>query len=74
MSFVILLVMSYIENRRHIIYVKDLLDEIQFYMWFPIVNTLTLIVIVVCIVLMKLWSLFKLDILWEKFINIKLKK
>ena len=81
--------MCYVENRRHINYVKDLIDEIQFYMWFPIINTLTLISIVVVMVIlttstligivvfmviMTLWKLFKLDVLWYKFRNIKLKK
>lgn len=72
-SFVIHLIMCYRENRYHIKYVKDLLAEIDVYMWFPVFNTLTLIIIAVAIVMLTLWKLFKLDVLWEKFINIKLK-
>ena len=72
-SFVIHLIMCYRENRYHIFYVKDLLAEIEVHMWFPILNTLALIVIAVAIVMLTLWKLFKLDVLWEKFINIKLK-
>lgn len=72
-SFVIHLIMCYRENRYHIFYVKDLLAEIDVHMWFPFLNTITLIAIVVGIVIITLWKLFKLDVLWEKFINIKLK-
>lgn len=73
MSLVIHIIICYMENKRHIFYVGDLLDEIVFFMWFPLLNTLTLIIVVVDIFIMKLWELLKLDILWEKFRNIKLK-
>lgn len=72
-SVVIHIIMCYRENRYHISYIKDLLGEIDVYMWFPFLNTLILIGIAVVIVIVKLWKLFKLDVLWEKFINIKLK-
>ena len=72
-SFAIHLVLEYGENKRFIHDVGDLIDNIHFYMWFPLLNTLILIVVVVCIFIMKLWKLLKLDILWEKFRNIKLK-
>lgn len=52
---------------------RDLLDEIEFYMWFPILNTLMLLLAAIVVTLMKLCELSKLDILWEKFENIKLK-
>ena len=54
-------------------YVRDLLDEIEFYMWFPILNTLMLLLVTIVVTIMKLWELSKLDILWEKFRNIKLR-
>ena len=73
MSFTIHLLMEYKENKRFIHNVGDLMDNIRFYMWFPLLNTLMLIVVVVCVFIIKLWKLFKLDILWEKFRNIKLK-
>lgn len=72
-SLVIHIVMCYKENKRHIFYVRDLLDEIEFYMWFPILNTLMLLLVTIAVTIMKLWELSKLDILWEKFRNIKLK-
>lgn len=72
-SLVIHLVLCYKNNKRHIFYVRDLLDEIEFYMWFPILNTLMLLLVTIAVTIMKLWELSKLDILWEKFRNIKLR-
>lgn len=69
-SFVINLIMCYQDNKRFIYKVGDLIDNIEFYMWWPIMNTLFLIIIIV----IKIWTLSKLDILWEKFRNVKLKK
>lgn len=71
-SLVIHIVLCYKNNKRHIFYVRDLLDEIEFYMWFPILNTLMLLLVTIAVTIMKLWELSKLDILWEKFKNIKL--
>lgn len=59
-SLVIHLVMCYKEYKYAIYKVGDLIDLVEFHMWFPILNTLLLIVFIV-------------DILWEKFRNIKLK-
>jgi hypothetical protein len=72
-SLVINLIICYQDNKRHIFNVGDLLDEIEFYMLCPILNTLSLVIIVVIIVVKKLRTLSKLDILWEKFRNIKIK-
>lgn len=65
-SFAIHLLMEYKESKRFIHNVGDLIDNIQVYMWFPLLNTLMLIVVVVGIFIMKLWKLLKLDILWKK--------
>ena len=73
MSFAIHLLMEYKENERHIRNIGDLIDNIRFYMWFPLLNTLLLIIVVIGIFIMKLWELLKLDILWEKFRNIKIR-
>lgn len=72
-SFVVHILMCYQKNKRHIFYVGDLIYEIEPHMWCPILNTSVLIFIVVCTAIIKLWKLLKLDILWEKFRNIKLK-
>jgi hypothetical protein len=72
-SFAIHLILEYRENKRFIHDVGDLIDNIHFYMWFPLLNTLILIVAVVSIFIMKLRELLKLDILWQKFRNIRLR-
>ena len=72
-SFAIHLLAEYRENKRSIHDIGDLIDNIHFYMWFPLLNTLMLIIVVVAIFIMKLWKLLKLDILWQKFRNIKLR-
>ena len=72
-SLMIHLVLCYKDNKRHIFYMRDLLDEIEFYMWCPILNTAYIIVVIICIAISKLWKVSKLNILWEKFRNIKLK-
>lgn len=72
-SLVIHLVLCYKENKRHIFYMRDLLEEIEFYMWFPVLNTFMLIALALLIGIISIWKVSKLDILWEKFRNIKLK-
>jgi hypothetical protein len=49
-----------------------LIDKIELYMWFPILNTIFIIILIVCVCSVKIGELFKLNILWEKFKNIKL--
>jgi hypothetical protein len=72
-SFAIHLLLEYKERKQYIHDIGDLIDNISFYMWFPILNTLILIFAVIGIFIVKLEELSKLDILWEKFRNIKLK-
>lgn len=71
-SFALHLLIEYRENKRFIYNIGDLIDSIQIYMWVPLINTLMLIFIVVVIFIMTIWELLKLNILWEKFRNIKL--
>lgn len=72
-SFAIHLILCYRENRCFIYKVGDLIDEIEFYMWLPVLNTFTLIACALCLCIIAIWKVSKLDILWEKFRNIKLK-
>lgn len=72
-SLIIHIIICYKENRLHIFYVKDLLKEIQFSMWFPILNTILLLLYIIFIIIIKICEVLKLNILWEKFKNIKLK-
>ena len=66
-SLVIHLIILYKENKQDIYYVKDLLDETEFEMWCPILNTVMLIVFILFVCLMAI------EKLWEKFKNIKIK-
>ena len=72
-SFAIHLLLEYRENKRFIYNIGDLIDSIQIYMLVPLINTLMLIFIVVGIFIMTIWELLKLNILWGKFRNIKLR-
>lgn len=72
-SLVIHLILCYKEHEWHISCVGDLIDEIKFYMWFPGLNTFMLIIVAVGIFIIKLWELLKLDVLWQKFRNIRLR-
>lgn len=72
-SLMIHLVLCYKDNKQYIFYMRDLLDEIEFYMWCPIINTIVIIAVIIGIAIAKLWKVSKLNILWEKFRNIKLK-
>lgn len=65
--------MCYREYRCIIYKVGDLIDLIEFHMWFPILNTLILISFILYLGIIKMWELSKLNILLEKFRNIKLK-
>jgi hypothetical protein len=71
-SFAIHILLEYKENKRFIHNIGDLIDNIELFMWFPLINTSTLIVVVIGIFIKNLCELLKLDILWKKFRNIRL--
>lgn len=72
-SLLIHLIMCYREHKYIIFKVGDLIDVLEFYMWFPILNTILLLMIGIAVVIAKIANLLRLPILWEKFRNIKLK-
>ena len=72
-SLVIHLIVCYRENKRVIFKVGDLIDKMDGLSWFPLINTLSLIVVVLCFIVYTIFKLLKIDVLWEKFRNIKLK-
>lgn len=43
LSLAIHLVWLYFENKRHIYTVGDIIDEVEFYMWFPVLNIICLL-------------------------------
>jgi hypothetical protein len=72
-SLVLHLVVCYKENKFAIHKVGDLIDLIEFHMWFPLLNTLLILVVIIGIAIMTLWEVSKLNILWKKFRSIKLR-
>lgn len=72
-STIIWITWVYIEEKRWLYDVGDLIDKIEFYMWFPIINTVTMAGFMTILFFYKILTLLKLDVLWEKFRNIKLK-
>lgn len=72
-SLVVHLIVCYKENKRHIFYMRDLIEEIELYMWCPVINTLMLIAYALYLGIIAIWKVSKLGILWERFKSIKLK-
>lgn len=72
-SCIIYIVWTYYENKHTIFKIGDLIDLIEIHMWFPVINTGTLIFISIAFILYTIAYLLKLPELWEKFRNIKLK-
>lgn len=72
-SVAICLITCYYENKNYIHDIGDLLDETEGFMWCPFINTVFIIVFCLCLGAVALWELFKLNILWEKFKNIKIR-
>lgn len=72
-SVAVCLITCYYDNKNYIHDIGDLLDETEGFMWIPVINTALVIVFCLCLGIVKLWELSKLNILWEKFRNIKLR-
>lgn len=72
-SFAINILLIYFEGKRYIYKVGDIIDKIEFYMWCPLINTFFLIVFALYYIVYTIFKLLKIDVLWEKFRNIKLK-
>lgn len=72
-SLVTFLIVCYRENKNAIFKVGDLLDNTEFFMWIPLINTGTLIIFGILMMITKITNLLKLSVLWNKFRNIKIK-
>jgi hypothetical protein len=72
-SVAICLITCYYDNKNYIHDIGDLLDQTEFFMWIPVINTALVIIFLFGLGTVKLWELSKLNILWEKFRNIRLK-
>lgn len=72
-SVAIFLITCYYDNKNYIHDIGDLLDTTENFMWCPVLNTGVIVVFCLCLGIATLWELSKLNILWEKFRNIKLR-
>lgn len=75
-SFAIYIAIIYLDCKRYLYFINigNIIDEIRFYMWCPIINTVYLIISAVCFIFDGLIKLTKIEELWRKFRDIKIKK
>ena len=73
-SFIAHIMFLWAEEGKKFYRIGDVVDSIEFYMWFPILNTLLLILIVIAIIAHGLYKILRLDVAWDWLMNIKLKK
>ena len=72
-SVAVMLIICYYEEKHYIHDIGDLLDETDGFMWCPFINTVIIIAFCLCLVVVKLWELSRLNLLWEKFRKIRLR-
>lgn len=72
-SVAVCLITCYYDNKETIHDIGDLLDETEGFMWCPFLNTGLVVVFGLCLVIATLWTFFRLNVLWEKFRNIKIR-
>ena len=73
-SLAIHIIMCYRENKYAIYKVGDLIDLMDSFAWIPIINTLFIVILILAFLAVVIWESTKLDVLWGKFRNIKLKQ
>lgn len=65
------------EYRKFCFTVGDVIEQMYYEHFFPVLNTFLLIAFIICIVFSTIgdfiWNNLKFNKIWEKFINIKLK-
>ena len=72
-SFIAHIILLWREEGKSFYKIRDVVDSIDFYMWFPILNTLFLILLVIVCIAHFLYKLLRLDVVWDWLMNIKLK-
>lgn len=72
-SCAIYIALVYHDDKKYIYKVGNLIDRMDFYMLFPILNTFVLVLIGIGYISVFIADWLKLPELWEKFRNIKLK-
>lgn len=72
-SVAVCLITCYYDNKNYIHDIGDLLDETEGFMWIPVINTGVIVVFCLCLVITTLWTFSRLNVLWEKFRNIRIR-
>lgn len=74
-SFAIHIAIIYFKRKKYLYRIGDIIDEIEFYMWCPVINTASLIIEMGCFIFVCLIKLTQFICgLWERFRDIKIKK
>ena len=72
-SIILTWLIIYIEEKDNLNTFGDILDNTEFFVYIPILNTFIYIIYIILLILYKLSLVLKLSDLWNKIRNIKLK-
>lgn len=72
-SIILTWLLIYIEEKDNLNTFGDILDNTEFFVYIPILNTFIYIIYIILLILYKLSLVLKLSDLWDKIRNIKLK-
>ena len=77
LSYIITIILTwliiYIEEKDNLNTFGDILDNTEFFVYIPILNSFIFIIYIILLILYKLFLVLKLSDLWNKIRNIKLK-
>ena len=77
LSYIITIILTwliiYIEEKDNLNTFGDILDNTEFFVYIPILNSFIFIIYIILLILYKLSLVLKLSDLWNKIRNIKLK-
>ena len=72
-SIILTWLIIYIEEKDNLNTFGDILDNTEFFVYIPILNSFIFIIYIILLILYKLSLVLKLSDLWNKIRNIKLK-
>ena len=62
------------KNREECYTIGDIINRMVYAEFIPIINTVVAIAVIFCVIGLFIWEVLKLNKLWEKFMNIKIKQ
>ena len=72
-SIILTWLILYIEEKDNLNTFGDILDITEFFVYLPVLNSIILIIHIISLILYKISLVLKLNDLWNKIRNIKLK-